>query len=163
MEPLRWKDPHRKRIVDIRYTDPEYVPGYDIDCSDFSNIVQSIKNKEEITKDQDTRYGHYIMSIIEMVICSPKFKGNDRMTKFNLRDQMYFELCSGILSYNPNKKSNIFSYAYRIAYVAGCHYFTNKNKEVKKEKIILEHCYEELQQYIDSISTHKVNTNNVNN
>lgn len=163
MDALRWHSPNRKRIVDIRYDDPEYVPGYDIDVQDFTEIVKCNKDRVRLSTDQDTRYGHYIMSIIEMVICSPKFKGNDRMTKFNLRDQMYFELCSGILSYNPDKKSNIFSYAYRIAYVAGCHYFTNKNKEVKKEKIILDHCYEELQQYIDSISTHKVNTNNVNN
>lgn len=155
MEPLRWKSPGRKRIIDIKYDDPEYCPGYDVDVEDFTNCVIRHKEGEFLKEDQDKRYGEYIMAIIEMVLESPKFKAKDRTTKSEMRDQMAYELCTGILSFNPAKGSSIFSYAYRIAYVAGIHYFTNAEKEDKKQKAIHEHCIEELQQYIDSMTDHK--------
>ena len=160
MNPMRWKDPGRKRIIDIKYNDENYVPGYDIDVNDFADLVCKLKKKIHLSSIEDKRYGEYIMAIIETVIESPKFKSNDRNVKFELRDQMAYELCTGILSFNPDKKSSIFSYAYRIAYVAGCHYFTNRTNDKAKQKAITEHCLEEMQEYIESITNHKINNIN---
>lgn len=158
MEPLRWKSPNRKRQVGIKYTDPAYVIGYDLDNEDFTEIIIKLKNKEPLTAQEDKRYGEYVLTVIEMVLENSKFKVKTSEEKYEMRDQMYFELCSGLLSFKPEKKSNIFSYAYRIAYVAGIHYFTNKEKNRKKSEAIIEHCMEELQEYIDSITDHKKRT-----
>ena len=160
MEPLRWKSPNRKRQVGIKYTDPAYVIGYDLDNEDFTEIIIKLKNKEPLTAQEDKRYGEYVLTVIEMVLENSKFKVKTSEEKYEMRDQMYFELCSGLLSFKPEKKSNIFSYAYRIAYVAGIHYFTNKEKNRKKCEAIIEHCMEELQEYIDSITDHKVKSYN---
>lgn len=155
MDALRWHSPNRKRIVDIRYDDPEYVPGYDLDVQDFTEIVKCNKDRVRLSIDQDTRYGHYIMCIIELVLESPKFRDKDRNTKFEMRDQMAYELCTGLNSFNPDRGSSIFSYAYRIAYVAGIHYFKEQEKEHKKSEAIRAHCLEELQEYIEGVIDHK--------
>lgn len=160
MEPLRWKSPNRKRQVGIKYTDPAYVIGYDLDNEDFTNIIIKLKNNEVLTAQEDKRYGEYVLTVIEMVLENSKFKNKTSEEKYEMRDQMYYELCNGLLSYKPEKKSNIYSYAYRIAYVAGIHYFTNKEKDRKKSETIMEHCMEELQEYIDSITDHKVKSYN---
>lgn len=160
MEPLRWKSPNRKRQVGIKHTDSAYVIGYDLDNEDFTEIIIKLKDKEPLTAQEDKRYGEYVLTVIEMVLENSKFKAKTSEEKYEMRDQMYFELCSGLLSFKPEKKSNIFSYAYRIAYVAGIHYFTNKEKNRKKSEAIMEHCMEELQEYIDSITDHKAKSYN---
>ena len=156
MEPLRWRNPGRKRIIGINYQNPQYVVGYDLDNEDFAMIVGKLKEFGSITRDEDIRYGNYIRTMMEIVLENTRFKNKTVDEKFGMRDIMYYELCSGIRSFDVTKQSGIFSYAYRIAYVAGVHYFTNKEKErVKKEKIV-NHCIEELQEYLDSITDHKV-------
>lgn len=160
MEPLRWKSPNRKRQVGIKYTDPAYVIGYDLDNEDFTEIIIKLKNNEVLTAQEDKRYGEYVLTVIEMVLENSKFKAKTSEEKYEMRDIMYYEMCTGLLSFKPEKKSNIFSYAYRIAYVAGIHYFTNKEKYRKKSDAIMEHCMEELQEYIDSITDHKKRTYN---
>ena len=160
MEALRWKSPGRKRQIGIRYDNPDYVMGYDLDNHDFTNIILKLKNKEHLTLSEDKRYGCYILTVIEIVLENAKFKNKTNEEKYEIRDQMYYELCTGLQSFNPDKGSGIYSYAYRIAYVAGIHYFTNKLKDIKKQEAIMEHCMEELRSYLDSITDHKVKTFN---
>lgn len=155
MEPLRWKNPGRKRNLNIKYTDPSYVIGYDLDNEDFQNIIIKLKNKEALTYQENTRYGNHILTIIEVVLENNKFKDKPSEEKFEIRDQMSYELCTGITTFNPDKGSSIFSYAYRIAYVAGIHYYTKKAKDLAKQEAIIAHCLEELDEYIDSITDHK--------
>ena len=59
MEPLRWKSPNRKRQVGIKYTDPAYVIGYDLDNEDFTEIIIKLKNNEVLTAQEDKRYGSH--------------------------------------------------------------------------------------------------------
>lgn len=156
MEPLRWRNPGRKRIIGINFNNPSYVVGYDLDNDDFAAIVGKLKDDLPVSLDEDKRYGIYIRTMMEIVLENAKFKNKTVDEKYGMRDTMYYELCSGIRSFDVTKKSGIFSYAYRIAYVAGIHYFTNKTKEEIKKDKIKEHCLEELQQYIDSITDHKI-------
>lgn len=160
MEPLRWKNPGRKRNLNTKYTDPNYVIGYDLDNEDFQNIIIKLKNKEALTYQENVRYGNHILTIIEVVLENNKFKDKPNEEKAEIRDQMAFELCTGITTFNPNKGSSIFSYAYRIAYVAGIHYYTKKSKDLTKQEAIMAHCLEELDEYISAISSHKVNNIN---
>lgn len=63
--------------------------------------------------------------------------------------------CYGIQRFN-SKKGKIYSYAYRIAYTAACHYYTNKINDKKKKDAIEQHCNEELDDYMREFSDNKV-------
>ena len=154
MESLKWKNPGRKRHQDISYTDEDFVPGYDLDLKDFTAINEKKKKNEPVTRDENDRYGIYIMTMIEIVLEGRKFKNKSFNEKCELRDQMSFELLQAILGFEPTRGSKIFSYAYRCAYVAACHYYTEKQKEADFNKRIYD--------IIDNRPTpgHKVNTKN---
>lgn len=65
--------------------------------------------------------------------------------------------CYGIQCFN-SEKGDIYSYAYRIAYTAALHYYSNIVKEKKKKVAIEQHCQEALDDYMREYSTHKVTT-----
>lgn len=153
MESLKWPNPGRQRKQDASYTSPDFVPGYDLDLEDFTAINEKKKKNEPVTKEENDRYGNYIMTIIEIVLEGRKFKNKSFNEKCELRDQMVFELLQAILGFEPSRGSKIFSYAYRCAYVAACHYYSEKQKEADFTK--------RLYDIIDNRPTngHKVNTN----
>lgn len=154
MESLKWKNPGRKRKQDISYTSPEFMPGYDLDQADFTVINEKKKKNEGVTKEENDRYGNYIMTMIEIVLEGRKFKNKPFNEKCDLRDQMSFELLLAILGFDPSRGSSIFSYAYRCAYVAACHYYNDKKKEYENNK--------RINDIIENRPTcgRKVNTNN---
>lgn len=157
MESLKWKDPGRKRHQDLEYTSPEFIKGYDLDQSDFTYLNEKKKKNEPVTRDENDRYGIYIMTMIEIVLEGRKFNNKPFNEKCELRDQMVFELLQAIRGFDPNRGSKIFSYAYRCAYVAACHYYTSKAKEAAFAKRIYD--------IIDNspMPGRKVNTNNFSN
>lgn len=153
MESIKWTNPGRQRKQDASYTDADFVKGYDLDQADFTAINEKKKKNEPVTKEENDRYGNYIMTIIEIVLEGRKFKNKSFNEKCELRDQMIFELLQAILGFDPTRGSKIFSYAYRCAYIAACHYYTTKQKEVAFEKLLYD--------IIENRPTcgHKVNTN----
>ena len=153
MESLKWKNPGRKRHQDISYTSPDFVPGYDLDLEDFTVINEKKKKNEDVTREENERYGTYIMTMIEIVLEGRKFKNKPFNEKCELRDQMSFELLLAIRGFDSSRGSTIFSYAYRCAYVAACHYYSEKQREYDFKKRIYD--------IIDNQPTagHKVNTN----
>lgn len=159
MDSIKWKNPHRKRHNDIRYTNADYVIGYDLDLVDFEYIVNKLKNNQTLTEQENIRYGNHILTVIELVIEGPKYKNKSYEEKQELREQMYYELCTGITQFDPSK-GKLYSYAYRIAWIAGIHYYKELKEFIKKNKAIEEHCQEEYNFYLDEYSDHKVRTMN---
>ena len=153
MESMKWRDPGRKRKQNISYTDADFVPGYDLDQTDFTVINEKKKHNEPVTREENDRYGAYIMTIIEVVLEGRKFKNKSFNEKCELRDQMSFELLLAIRGFDPSRGSTIFSYAYRCAYVAACHYYSEKQREYDFKKRIYD--------IIDNQPTagRKINTN----
>lgn len=154
MESLKWTNPGRQRKQDASYTDADFVKGYDLDQADFTAINEKKKKNEPVTKEENDRYGNYIMTIIEIVLEGRKFKNKSFNEKCELRDQMSFELLLAILGFDPSRGPKIFSYAYRCAYTAACHYYSEKQKEADFKKRIYD--------IIDNRPTNgrKINTNN---
>lgn len=146
MNGLKWKNVNRKRNASASYTSSDYVRGYDLDQDDFTALNTKKQNNISLTYSENNRYGDYILTIIEIVLEGTKFKNKTADEKYELRDQMYFELLQGILCFDANRGSKIYSYAYRIAYTAACHYYTNKIKAYNQEKELLAKC----QQLYDS-------------
>lgn len=152
-----WKDPHRKRLCDIRYTDPNYCKYYDIDLVDFEQLINKLKKGETLSEAENNRYGIYILTVCVIVLEGPKFKNKPREEKEEVIEQQYFEMLPGLKLFNPDK-GKLYSYAYRIGYTSACHYYTGKSDEYKRQKSIEEHCQEEYDLYLDEYRTHKVNT-----
>lgn len=155
-----WKDPQRKRNIHSNYLDKDYVKYYDLDLQDLTELVDKLRNNERLSEEENDRYGIYLITICLIVQEHKKFKNKSRFEREEILDQQLFELLTGIKSFNPNKGSSIYSYAYRIAYTAACHYYTFKNKDYKKQKLIEEHVKEELDDYYYEFSSHKVNSIN---
>lgn len=150
-----WKNPNRKRKIHIQYNDPDYTKYYDIDFEDFERLVMKLKSGEKLTDTENDRYGMYILTICLIVMESPKFKNKPYQEKEQILEQQYFELLPGVLMFNPDK-GKLYSYAYRIAYTAAIHFYTNRQEQGRRKKCIEDHCQEEYDLYLDEYSTHKI-------
>jgi len=151
-----WRKIERKRSIDIRYTDSDFNDYYDIDLDDFTVLVLKLKNKERLSESENDRYGKYILTMCLIVLEGPKFKKKPSYEKEEIIEQQYYELLRGITLFNPDKGSRIFSYAYRIAYTAACHWYTHGAQKAIQDTAIMEHCMEELREYLDAVTDGKV-------
>lgn len=157
-----WRNPNRTRNNSIRYTDNDYVKYYDLDLQDLSELIDKLRNNERLNVQENNRYGVYVITIALIVQENSKFKKKCLTEREEMLDQQILELLTGLPHFDKDKGSSIYSYAYRIGYTAACHYYTNKIKDYKKHKAIEEHCMKELDIYLESISTGKVITTEVN-
>lgn len=148
-----WKKVHRKRS-NMSYLSPNYVKYYDLDTEDFQNLVQKVSEGTRLTDAENDRYGTYILTISIIVMEGPKFKKKPVTEKEEMIEQQYYELLTGLPTFDP-EKGKIYSYAYRIAYVAAVHYYTEKTQEEMEQNAIVEHCERELLDYYDECLTHK--------
>lgn len=156
MQIYKWKDPHRKRYTDIRYTDPNYCKYYDLDLEDFEGLVRKLQKGKKLTESENDRYGIYILTISYIVQEGPKFKNKPIIEREEMTDYQTLELLTGLMKFDPNK-GKLYSFAYRIGYTSACHYYTDKIDDYKKRKAIMEHCISELEDYLYESCTHKVN------
>lgn len=155
----RWHKVDRRRKCNISYKDPMYVKYYDLDLSDFTYLVSKLRNNERLSEAEDNRYGIYILTICLIVQEHTRFKMKPLWEREEMIDQMYYELIPGLLLFDPERGSSIYSYGYRIAYTSACHYFTNKKKQEEHKSQIDEHIQQEIDDYLYEFSDHKVNTN----
>lgn len=154
-----WHKVNRARKLTISYKDQDYTKYYDLDSIDFEYLVSKLQNNERLTKEENDRYGIYILTICLIVQEHQKFKNKSVLEREEMLEQQYMELLQYITGFNPNK-GKLYSYAYRIAYTAACHYYTFKMKEKEREQKIIAHVKEELDDYYSEIISHKVNTQN---
>lgn len=150
----RWRKIDRRRKLTIKYTDSEFNVYYDLDTEDFQNLVMKLKNGDILTEEENNRYGIWILTICMIVQEHSKFKNKPVWEREEMIEQQYLELLSGITTFNPDK-GKIYSYAYRIAYTAAVHYYTNKAVDAEKQNIIIEHCMDELKDYLEEYNDHK--------
>lgn len=132
MKKMLENKPNRKRIIDISYKDKEYVPYYDIDKKDFENIVLKLNREESLTKEENKRYGEYILSVTESILEGPKFRAKPNDEKEDLRDIIYYEILTQVPAHYKEPRGTIYNYSYRCGYLAAIHYYTDAVKESKK-------------------------------
>lgn len=155
MQIPRWRKIDRRRKLTIKYTDPDFNIYYDLDTEDFQNLVMKLKNEDILTEEENNRYGIWILTMCMIVQEHSKFKNKPVWEREEMIETQYFELLSGITTFNPDK-GKIYSYAYRIAYTAAVHYYTNNMDDAEKRKAIIEHCMEELRDYLEEYTDHKI-------
>lgn len=148
MKKMLENKPNRKRIIDISYKNKEYVPYYDIDKKDFESIVLKLNHGESLTKEENKRYGEYILSVTESILEGPRFRAKPNDEKEELRDKIYFEILTQVPAHYKEPRGTIYNYSYRCGYLAAIHYYTDQVKESKK----YDEAQEGLQDYYKQIN-----------
>lgn len=157
MELLRWSPVDRKRRNDISYDDPEYVLGFDLDMDDLTKLVTTY-NKCQLSRPEEDRLLNHVKTIISIVLFNPKI--NPSTSEFDeLTDSMFLDIWNALHYIKENAKP--YSYLYRAGYTCACRYFKTKIQKRQREEAINQHIWEQFEQYIDSVSDHKVRCKNV--
>ena len=146
-----FKSTKRRRKLSISFHDPEFVKYYDLDSEDLHNLVLKLKNGVALNDPENERYGVHILTLCRMVLAHLKFRNLPMPVKSAIVDEMYFELLSKLHKFDPSHGSSIFSYAYRIGYTAGIHYFKREERTKRHDLIIADHCQECLNDYLEEI------------
>lgn len=158
MEIIHWDPISRKRNKSARYTDEDFVNGYDLDMEDFSSLTTKY-NAGELLREEEQRLHLYVMTLMKIVLENPKImpRNTDELDK--VTDAMFVAMW-GSLRYIKDGRSP-YSYLYRSGYTSACTWFKKQIKEREKEESIRKHCEEVYLEYMDSISDHKVSCSQI--
>ena len=126
MKQIRWNAVSRKRLRNARYTDPEYVVGYDLDTHDMDELVAKF-NANNITETESNRLGRHVLTLMQIVVENPKFLSRPKEDYEELTDYMFLKMW-GAIKYIDITKGRAYSYLYRSGYTAVASYYQNKNK-----------------------------------
>lgn len=156
MDLIRWNPVKRKRSNDFKYTDAEFVRGYDIDMPDFTALVTKYNTSVLLPKEEN-RLSDYVLTLMQIVTENPKINPQpDELS--DLADAMFLDIWNALHYIKPNTKP--YSYLYRAGYTCACRFFKKKITERQKAEEINEHVTEEFVLYHDSVIDHKVRTSN---
>lgn len=156
MDLIRWNPVKRKRSNDFKYTDAEFVRGYDIDMPDFTELVTKYNTSVLLPKEEN-RLSDYVLTLMQIVTENPKINPQpDELS--DLADAMFLDIWNALHYIKPNTKP--YSYLYRAGYTCACRFFKRKITERQKAEEINEHVTEEFVLYHDSVIDHKVRTSN---
>lgn len=152
MELIKWSPIDRKRLKDIRFTDPGYVRGYDLDKTDLTLLVTKY-NQSELSRHEENRLMDHVLTLMQIVTENPRI--NPRPGELDeLTDQMFLDMWNALHYIKEN--ANPYSYLYRAGYTCACRFFKKRITDRMKEEAIRQHTEEEFLLYKDSISDHKV-------
>ena len=159
MKQIRWNAVSRKRLRNARYTDPEYVVGYDLDTHDMDELVAKF-NANNITETESNRLGRHVLTLMQIVVENPKFLSRPKDDYEELTDYMFLKMW-GAIKYIDITKGRAYSYLYRSGYTAVASYYQNKNKVDEREKQIDEYLQDVWQEYDEDYSDHKLVTSSL--
>ena len=153
MDKLRWKPVNRKRSNKLKYNDPEYNRGYDLDMEDFTALVVKY-NANSLTYIEECRLGDHVMTMMNIVLENPKINPRSPEELDKITDDMFMSGWNSLHYIKYGKKP--YSYVYRCMYTAACKYYTKVVKDRKKQEEIDEWVTEAYLEYRDSIRSGKV-------
>lgn len=154
MELLTWTAVNRKRCNGIPYWREDYVLGYDLDMLDFTELTKAF-NERELSHPEEGRLHNHVLTMINIVLENPKLSYNKQEVA-DLADAMYMDGWGALRYIKDGRKP--YSYVYRSMYTAACRFFKRKIANRAKEEAIAEHISEVYEDFMDSISDHKVRT-----
>lgn len=152
MQTLKWTETSRKRDNSLSHDHPDYVPGYDLDMADFTELTATY-NERALSRQEEDRLHLYVMTLMNIVLENPKL--NPRREELDqLTDAMYIDGWGSLRYIHDGKKP--YSYVYRSMFTAACRFFKRKIKEREKEEAIRTHCAEAYDEWLDEVGDHKV-------
>ena len=91
-----------------------------------------LNHGETLTKEENKRYGEYVLSVTESILEGPRFRAKPNDEKEELRDKIYFEILTQVPAHYKEPRGTIYNYSYRCGYLAAIHYYTDAVKESKR-------------------------------
>ncbi len=154
----RWIDPHRRRILNISYTDPRFCKYYDLDQNDFTLLVMKMQSNIPLTEPENDRLGVHMYTMILNVLETPKFKQKPQKEKEELFEYAAGELSCALFKFDPTLGKKIYSYAFTVCLNAFNMKYRVEQRLKRKEKKIQKHLDECFSDYMGEISDGKVTT-----
>lgn len=152
MQTLKWTETSRKRNNSLSHDHPDYVPGYDLDMADFTELTATY-NERALSRQEEDRLHLYVMTLMNIVLENPKL--NPRHDEIDqLTDAMYIDGWGSLRYIRDGRKP--YSYVYRSMFTAACRFFKRKIKEREKEEAIRNHCAEAYDEWLGEVGDHKV-------
>lgn len=105
--------PNRRRNRNAKYTDADFMPGWDVDNNDFNAIMRKRnKEKKDLTHEEQERLGYYLGSICKGAYRCKKTPGHVMATNNDeeFRNSIYCWLLRFLDKYDPDKGTNAFSF-----------------------------------------------------
>lgn len=155
MELLLWAPVQRKRNKKAKYTDADYVKGYDLDISDFTELVVKY-NQNSLKPNEESRLYDHIRTVINIVLENPKMNPKTSEERDSLTDAMFLAMW-GSMKYIKGG-ANPYSYIYRCGFTSGSTFYKRLYKQREKATAIQEHIDDCYTEYMDSISDRRVIT-----
>lgn len=152
MELLNWTAVNRKRSNGIPYWREDYVLGYDLDMEDFAALTKTF-NERALTHSEESRLHNHVLTMLNIVLENPKLTYTKQEVP-ELADAMYMDGWGALRYIKDGRRP--YSYVYRSMFTAACRYFKRKIASRAREEAIAEHINEVYEEFMDSISDHKV-------
>lgn len=148
---FEWKTVNRKRSKCLRYTDNEFVQGYDVDVLDIVNLSKKVA-QDTLTYSERERLGVHIITIVNIVFENPKIRIIDRDIKQQAAERSFIAMWKSL---DKISEINAFSYLYTVGFNAWKKFARASIAKRRKNDAICTHINECTELYINECSSGK--------
>lgn len=148
---FEWKSVKRKRSKSLRYTDNDFVQGYDVDVNDIVNLSKKAA-LDSLTYAERERLGIHIISVVNIVFENPKIRIIDRDVKLMAAELSFIAMWKSLDKINER---NAFSYLYTVGFNAWKKFTRASISKRRKNEAISNHIEECIDTYINESSSGK--------
>lgn len=148
---FEWKTVKRKRSKSLRYTDSEFVQGYDVDVHDIVNLSKKVA-PDTLTYSERERLGIQIISIVNIVFENPKIRIIDQDVKQQAAIRSFTAMWKSL---DKISERNAFSYLYTVGFNAWKKFTRASIAKRRKNDAICTHINECTELYINECSSGK--------
>lgn len=148
---FEWKTVKRKRSKSLRYTDREFVQGYDVDVHDIVNLSKKIE-QDALTYSERERLGVHIITIVNIVFENPKIRIIDRDIKLQAAERSFIAMWKSL---DKISERNAFSYLYTVGFNAWKKFTRASIAKRRKSDAIRTHVNECIDIYINECASGK--------
>lgn len=142
---FEWKTVKRKRSKSLRYTDKEFVRGYDVDVLDIVNLSKKVA-QDTLTYSERERLGVHIITIVNIVFENPKIRIIDRDIKQQAAERSFIAMWKSL---DKISERNAFSYLYTVGFNAWKKFARVSIAKKRKNDAICTHINECMELYIN--------------
>lgn len=148
---FEWKTVKRKRSKSLRYTDSEFVKGYDVDVHDIVNLSKKVA-PDTLTYSERERLGVHIITIVNIVFENPKIRIIDRDIKLQAAERSFIAMWKSL---DKISERNAFSYLYTVGFNAWKKFTRVSIAKRRKSDAIRTHVNECIDLYKNECSSGK--------
>lgn len=149
-------DPKRPRDRQLQYTDPSFILGYDVDLSDFTDLIRKKQQFFRLSEFENQRYFLWILTMLAVMLEGPRMKKKTRLEKNQICEHVYPILAENLVKFDTTRGKSIFSYCYKAAYLESLKFFHFRDRAKRHDQSIQNHLDSCVEEYMSEISDCKI-------